>query len=156
MTVTRTAAAIYAKPSFDSKAKLGYVKSGGRLPVREVVVSSERCSSGWREVVGGGNVCLNEGSVDPKDPALRFTVKPPDLDALLPYTYVRNAKNGTPLYKSVPTPAQIHLYEPYLEEAKRASKESEDDSTARTAKESKDGSTARTAKESKDGSTART
>ncbi len=123
MTVTKTAAPIYAQPSFEQKSKLGYVKSGGRLPVRDTVVSKDRCSNGWREVVGGGFVCLNLGSVDPKDPALRFTVKPPDLDAVLPYTYARNAKNGTPLYKSVPTPDQMYAYEPYLAAARRARQE---------------------------------
>ncbi len=123
MTVTTTAAPIYSQPSFEQKSKLGYVKSGGRLPVRDAVVSKDRCSTGWREVVGGGYVCLNLGSVDPKDPALRFTIKPPDLDAVLPYTYARNAKNGTPLYKSVPTPDQMHAYGPYLAAARRARQE---------------------------------
>jgi hypothetical protein len=126
MTITKTAAAIYDQPSFDSKNKLGYVKSGGRLPIREAVAGKDRCSSGWHEVVSGGYVCMNLGSDDPKDPALRFTVKPPDLDAVLPYTYVRNAKNGTPLYKSVPTPDQMRAYEPYLEAAKKSQKASND------------------------------
>ncbi len=124
MTVTKTAAPIHAQPSFDSKTKIGYVKSGGRLPVRDAIASKDRCSSGWREVIGGGYVCMNLGSVDPKDPALRFTVKPPNLDSVLPYTYARNAKHGTPLYKSVPTPDQMHAYEPYLTAAKRTRQES--------------------------------
>lgn len=130
MVVTKTAAAVYTRPVFDSATKLGYVKSGGRLPVKAEIAGKERCSSGWRAVVGGGYVCLNLGTTDEKDPTLRFTIKQPDLDGVLPYVYARNAKNGTPLYKSVPTPDQMRVYEPYLEGDSKERTEKKPASTA--------------------------
>src|SRR6185369_3245054 len=47
-------------------------------------------------------------------PEARFAIRAPKLENVLPYTYARNAKNGTPLYKSVPTVEQMRQYEPYL------------------------------------------
>jgi hypothetical protein len=76
----------------------------------------EGCSSGWLEVVDGGYVCSAIGTLDEKDSRAHFAQRPPDLDALLPYTYARNAKNGTPMYRSVPTREEMNRYEPYLKE----------------------------------------
>src|SRR5690606_5161612 len=50
---------------------------------------------------------------DPNDEKAKHRPKQPDLDAVLPYTYARNAHNGTPLYRSAPSREQVRLYEPY-------------------------------------------
>jgi hypothetical protein len=120
LVVTRTSAGVYAEPSFDRKKKIGYVSNGAKVAVKQEPVSKDECKQGWLEVVGGsGFICGNAGTLDPNDHKLKFVQKQPVLDEVLPYTYARNAKNGTPLYKSVPTPEQMYGYEPYLEAAKK-------------------------------------
>jgi hypothetical protein len=66
--------------------------------------------------VDGGYICGNQGTVDPNHPSLKFVMHEPDLGGVLPYKYVRNAKHGTPLYRSVPSRDQMLTYEPYLKE----------------------------------------
>ncbi len=124
--VTSLAASIYRQPKFDRKAHLGYARSGAKLPVKEGAVSREECSGGWYAVVDGGYVCGNQGSVDEKNPELRFTMKQPDWDAVLPYRYARNSKHGTPLYRSIPSREQMLEYEPYLRESSKSSSDAGD------------------------------
>ena len=118
LVVTSPAAAVYPTRDFDQKAKLGYVRNGGKIAVKDKSVPGKSCSSGWYEVVSGGWVCSNLGTTDMSHPQVKFAVKQPDLSEVLPYPYARNAKNGTPLYRSVPSRDQMHKYEPYLAEAK--------------------------------------
>jgi hypothetical protein len=108
------AAAVYAEPKSEKEAKLGYAQSGARLAVKGKPKPGEHCPSGWAELVDGGFVCTGLGTLDDKDPRARFTLRIPDVDGLLPYTYARNTKNGTPLYRTVPTREQMRRYEPYL------------------------------------------
>lgn len=115
LTVTASSAGIYIKPSLDRALKIGYARSGGRLPVLPELVAGEGCHSGYYELAEGGYICSREGTVDPTDPLARLAVQPPDLSAVLPYPYARNAHNGTPLYSSVPSKDQMATYEPYLE-----------------------------------------
>jgi lipoprotein-anchoring transpeptidase ErfK/SrfK len=117
--VTKSSTGIFEKANFDKEGKFGYARNGERLPVTAGVVSTDNCSGGWYAVVGGGFVCGNSGTVDEKSPDLKFVQKPPNLEDVLPYRYARNAKNGTPLYRSIPTREQMLTYEPYLDEAKK-------------------------------------
>ncbi len=116
--VTSPAAAVYPTRDFDQKTKLGYVRNGGKIAVKDKPVAGKNCSSGWYEVVSGGYVCSNLGTTDLNHPQVKFAIKQPDWNEVLPYPYARNAKNGTPLYRSVPSKDQMHKYEPYLAEAK--------------------------------------
>jgi len=118
--VTSIAAAVYGHPKFDRKDKLGYIRNGGRVPVEKKAVSTDNCSGGWYHVLSGGYVCGNQGTTDLNHPQVKFAIKQPDLTAILPYRYARNAKNGTPLYHSVPSREQMNKYEPYLKSAKKA------------------------------------
>ena len=121
--VTSAAAGVYRKPHFDRSDKIGYVRNGGKVGVQAKPVSTDKCKKGWLEVVGGGYLCANLGTTDLKHPQVKFALKRPDKDEVLPYTYARNAKNGTPLYKSVPSREQMYHYEPYLAAAKKAKQE---------------------------------
>ena len=112
--VTSSAAGIYQEPSFDRDKKIGWARNGARIPVFAEPVSKLKCSGNWYRIVDGGHICGNQGTIDPDDPSLKFVMNQPDLDGVLPYKYVRNAKNGTPLYKSVPSRDQMLTYEPYL------------------------------------------
>ncbi|HMA91538.1 MAG TPA: L,D-transpeptidase [Polyangiaceae bacterium] len=114
LTVLQPSIAIYSEPSADRSNKLGYAQSGAKIAVQGSLKPSDKCASGWIEVVPTGYVCTATGTLDEKDPRVRFTLKPPSLENVLPYTYARNGKNGTPLYRSIPTRAQMLEYEPYL------------------------------------------
>ena len=124
LAVTAIAAAVYSEPAFDKKKKLGYVRNGGRVPVKPEPVSKKQCRSGWYEVATGGYICGNLGTTDLEHPQVKFAIKAPDVETVLPYQYARNAKNGTPLYKSVPSRDQMAVYEPYLKSAKKKKKKS--------------------------------
>src|SRR5512145_2301073 len=114
LTVLQPSIAIYSEPSADRSNKLGYAQSGAKIAVQGSPKPSDKCASGWIEVVPTGYVCTATGTLDEKDPRIKFTLKPPSLENVLPYTYARNGKNGTPLYRSIPTRAQMLEYEPYL------------------------------------------
>lgn len=141
LAITSPAAAVYATRDFDQKAKLGYVKNGGKVAVTGKPTPGKSCSAGWYDVVGGGYVCANLGTTELNHPQVKFSVKQPDWVEVLPYPYARNAKNGTPLYRSVPSRDQMHKYEPYLAEAKaKRAKEEKEREKAREESEKKDDS----------------
>jgi lipoprotein-anchoring transpeptidase ErfK/SrfK len=119
LAITATAAGVYDEPSVDGK-KLGYLRNGGRVAVEANTVSKKNCSGGWYKVISGGFVCGNAGTTDLNHPDVKFATQAPNLDDVLPYPYARNAKNGTPLYKTVPSREQMEKYEPYLKAAKDA------------------------------------
>ena len=129
--VTDASAGVYSEMSFAKKAKLGYLRSGSRVPVLPGTTAGDDCSRGWYRLRDGGFVCSNAGTVNQSAPEARFAIRAPDLASVLPYTYARNAKNGTPLYKSVPTVEQMNEYEPYLV------KKRDDDSSKKTDEGSK-------------------
>jgi hypothetical protein len=114
-TVTSGSLGIYAQPALDRALKIGYARNGGRIPVFPEKVVNDACRSGWYAGVEGGFICSGEGTIDPEDPRARLSATPPNLDAVLPYPYARNARNGTPLYSSVPSLDQMAAYEPRAE-----------------------------------------
>lgn len=113
LAITSSAAGVYGEASFEAK-KLGYIRNGGRVPVEASPVSKKNCTGGWYKLIGGGFVCGNLGTTDLNHPDVKFATQGPNLDEVLPYPYARNGKNGTPLYKSVPSREQMERYEPYL------------------------------------------
>ncbi|MEI9940011.1 MAG: L,D-transpeptidase family protein [Pseudomonadota bacterium] len=136
LAITASAAGVYGEASFEGK-KLGYIRNGGRVAVEANTVSKKNCTSGWYKLLGGGYVCGNLGTTDLNHPDVKFATQAPNLDEVLPYPYARNAKNGTPLYKSVPSREQMEKYEPYLK-AKPEDSASEDERSAK--KKSRDSS----------------
>ena len=131
--VTQSAAGVYSEPSFDRGKKIGFIRSGGRTPVDAEPVSKKNCTAGWLKVRSGGFVCGNYGTTDLQHPEVKFATSQPNLKEVLPYPYARNAKHGTPLYKSVPSREQMDQYEPYLKE-----KEAEKDKEKEAAKAASD------------------
>src|SRR6185436_8247002 len=114
-TVTSGSTGIYAQPAVDRALKVGYARNGGRIAVLPDKVVNDACRSGWYAGVQGGFICSSEGTIDPEDPRARLSATAPNLEAILPYPYARNARNGTPLYASVPTVDQIAAYESHPE-----------------------------------------
>jgi hypothetical protein len=118
--VTSSAAGVYSDTSFDRGKKIGFIRSGGRVPVEDANLDKKNCTGGWYKVRSGGFVCGNYGTTDLSNPEVKFATSQPNLKEILPYPYARNAKNGTPLYKTVPSREQMDRYEPYLKEAEKA------------------------------------
>jgi hypothetical protein len=110
--ITRTSAGIYAEPTFKRDQKIGYAQEGAKVPVLAERVKREGCSGGWFQLVDGGYICSEHGTTDLEDPRIKFGPSQPKLEDILPYRYARNTRNGTPLYKSVPSVEQMELYEP--------------------------------------------
>jgi hypothetical protein len=133
LAITANAAGVYGESSFEAK-KLGYIRNGGRVAVEASPVSKKNCTSGWYKLLGGGFVCGNLGTTDLNHPDVKFATQGPNLDEVLPYPYARNAKNGTPLYKSVPSREQMEKYEPYL----KAKEEDASDGELSAKKKSRD------------------
>jgi hypothetical protein len=125
--VTDSSAGVYGDTSFTRKQKIGYLRSGSRVPVAAEPITRDDCPKGWYRLRDGGFVCGGAGTTNLNSPEARFSIRAPNLANVLPYTYARNAKNGTPLYKSVPTVEQMRTYEPYLV------KKAEDDGDKATA-----------------------
>jgi hypothetical protein len=114
-TVISGSTGIYAQASNERSLKIGYARNGGRIPVLPNKLEGEGCRDGWYEGVGSGFICSSEGTVDDSDPRARLSATPPNLTEVLPYPYARNARNGTPLYNSVPSVDQMAAYEPRSE-----------------------------------------
>lgn len=130
--VTSPAAGVYSETSFERSKKIGFIRSGGRTPVDAATISKKNCTAGWYKVRSGGYICGNYGTTDLNNPEVKFATSQPNLKEVLPYPYARNAKNGTPLYKTVPSREQMDRYEPYLKE-KDKEKEGEKDAAAKPA-----------------------
>jgi len=128
--VTSPAAGVYSDTSFERNKKIGFMRSGGRTPVDPDKLEKKNCSGGWYKVRSGGFVCGNYGTTDLSNPDVKFATSQPNLKEILPYPYARNAKNGTPLYKTVPSREQMERYEPYLKE-KDGDKEKEKEASAK-------------------------
>jgi hypothetical protein len=116
--VTAREAGVFAEPKPDRQKKLAWARNGGKLAVLAPTIKNAQCTAGWYQLVGGGYVCGSQGTTEVEGRRARLTQKQPNLEAVLPYRYVRNTKHGTPLYGSIPSAEQMHEYEPYLRAAK--------------------------------------
>ena len=87
---------IYPTARF-SRNRLGYIRRGGKVPARDEPIRTASCKQGFYPLVDGGYVCGKYATLKIDDPRVKMGVKPPDLDALLPYKYAYNTEHGTPL-----------------------------------------------------------
>ena len=137
MAVTRSSAGIYSEPSFDRKFKIGYARRGAKVPVKAEALAKDNCKGGWYEAIAGGYICGSNGTTDLESREAKTLPKAPDIEAVLPFRYARNVKNGTPLYKSMPTLEQMYEYEPYLPGAEAARKKKQQEAEERAKAEAK-------------------
>ena len=94
--------------------RIGYFRQGTRLAIFPEGHPKPNCVEGWYELVQGGFVCAKFATLDPNHPKVRNAPHPPDLSGPLPYEYGINLRNGTPMYKKLPSFAQRMRYEPWL------------------------------------------
>lgn len=79
--------------------RLGYVRTGSRIPVLSGPIVTESCPEGWVELVEGGYVCGKHVTLDGSDPRVRYAPTPPTLDGPMPYRYGYATADGTPMYR---------------------------------------------------------
>jgi hypothetical protein len=122
---------VHTKPEPSAKRPFGYIRVGGKVPVEPTLLkdTSTKCSAGWYHLVDGGYVCARHATLDLHNPQVRLGITAPNLEDVLPYKYAYNTAHGTPLYRSVPSRAEMLTYEPYLDAAKRAKKKASQEET---------------------------
>jgi hypothetical protein len=103
--------------SENRSVRLGYIRQGEKTPVILPPHEKSNCKDGWYQLVAGGYVCGKYVTVDLNHPRFR-SAHPPDLTAMLPYSYGINTTQGTPLYRQVPSREERKLYEPWLSKPK--------------------------------------
>ncbi|MGO8991869.1 MAG: L,D-transpeptidase [Polyangiaceae bacterium] len=94
--------------------RIGYFRQGAKLAIFPEGHKKPNCPEGWYELVQGGFVCTRFATLDPNHPKIRNAPHPPDLSGPLPYDYGINLRNGTPMYKKLPSWAQRMRFEPWL------------------------------------------
>jgi hypothetical protein len=107
--------------------RIGYFRQGMKLPVFPEAHKKPNCLEGWYELVNGGFVCGKYATLDPNHPKVRNAPHAPDLSGPLPYEYGINLRNGTPMYKKLPSWRDRLRYEPWLVKARPRPRD--DDST---------------------------
>ena len=78
---------------------------GGRLPRG---AQKPNCPEGWYELVQGGFVCAKFATLDPNHPKVQERATPARSRRPLPYDYGINLRNGTPMYKKLPSWRAAH------------------------------------------------
>lgn len=105
---------VYAEMDFSREKMIGYLRGGAKAPVNPKAIQASNCKAGWYKLVPRGYVCGKYATTDLEDPRVRLGTTPPKTDQTVPYQYAYNTKDGTPLYRSVPSREQMNVYEPYL------------------------------------------
>lgn len=106
-------AQVYAGPS-SREARIGYLRRGARTPSDGVLVPGPGCSEGWFKLSSYGYVCGKNATTEADSAKVRLGVVPANLTDILPYKYARNVHHGTPMYRHLPTRAEMLGYEPHL------------------------------------------
>jgi len=117
---------VYADMDFAREKMIGYMRSGSKAPVNAKPIQASNCKAGWYKLISRGYVCGKYATTDLEDPRVRLGTSPPKLDQTVPYQYAYNTKDGTPLYRAVPSREQMNTYEPYLTAAKKPKPEKKD------------------------------
>ncbi len=104
---------IYADTDMAREKMIGYMRGGAKAPVNPKLIAASNCKPGWYKLIPHGYVCGKYVTLDLEDPRVRLGTTDPKLDQTVPYQYAYNIKDGTPLYRTLPTLEQMNTYEPY-------------------------------------------
>lgn len=92
---------------------IGYMRYGTKAPaVDGKALKKDNCKEGWLRLHPYGYICGRHATANMNNPQFVAGITPPDLEATVPYKYARNPKNGTPLYRRIPTAQEWAVYEP--------------------------------------------
>ncbi len=101
-------------PSKPPVMRIGYLRQGAKVPILPEQHVRSNCKEGWYELVHGGFICAKYASLDLNHPKIKLAAHPPFMDAPLPYQYGYNVRNGTPLYRTIPSRQERVELEPWL------------------------------------------
>jgi hypothetical protein len=92
---------------------VGYLRHGTKAPAADTKpLKKDNCKEGWYRLHPHGYICGRHATPDLGDARFQSGITPPDRDSIVPYKYARNPKNGTPLYRRIPTAEEMATYEP--------------------------------------------
>lgn len=101
-------------PSRAPSMRIGYLRQGSKVPVVPGSLVKSNCKEGWYELLSGGYICGKYASTDLNHPKITLAPHPPFTDSPLPYQYGYNVRNGTPLYRTIPSRQERLELEPWL------------------------------------------
>ncbi|MEO7095932.1 MAG: hypothetical protein ABI175_21910, partial [Polyangiales bacterium] len=113
---------VFEKPDYSS-TRIGYLRAGAKVGIVGAIpgeavkrIKSPSCKEGWIAIQPRGYVCLDKGggALNLEQPNVKLATAPPNFDDFLPYKYGFVWRNGTPLYRKVPTPKEWKEKEPWL------------------------------------------
>jgi L,D-transpeptidase catalytic domain len=118
-----TTAPIYSAMFRTRENMIGYMRYGSKAPAEDTKpLQKDNCKDGWYRLHPLGYICGRHGTPNLEDARFRAGTTPPDLAAVVPYKYAYNKRNGTPLYRRIPTVEEMEKYEP---DRKKPAKKSE-------------------------------
>ena len=118
-----TTAPVYSAMFRTRENMIGYMRYGTKAPAEDTKpLQKDNCKEGWYRLHPLGYICGRHGTPNLEDARFRAGTTPPDIDAVVPYKYAYNNRNGTPLYRRIPTVEEMETYEP---DRKKSAKKSE-------------------------------
>ncbi|HNS97556.1 MAG TPA: L,D-transpeptidase [Polyangiaceae bacterium] len=106
-------APVYVSPFRTRENMIGYLRHGTKAPVTSTKpLQKDNCKEGWYRLHPYGFVCGSHVTTNLNHARFQAGIVPPDLEALVPYKYAYNNRNGTPLYRRIPTAEEMDTYEP--------------------------------------------
>jgi len=106
-------APVYSAMYRTRKHMIGYLRYGSKAPAADAKpLKQKNCKDGWFRLHPFGYICGRHGTPNLEDDRFLAGTTPPDLETIVPYKYAYNRKNGTPLYRRIPTRDQMEQYEP--------------------------------------------
>ena len=97
---------VFVRKAADRESvRLGMLRRGARVQVKAGKVYGGGCTGGWRQLRRGGFICggagVEVGETPPDDG--RITSTPPDVNAPLPFEYLKVTHDATPFFHRLPT-----------------------------------------------------
>lgn len=100
---------------------IGYLRLGSKAPAADTQpLQKDNCKEGWYRLHPHGYICGRHGTPNLEDERYKSGTTPPDLESVVPYKYAYNTRNGTPLYRRIPTAEEMDTYEPERAQARKA------------------------------------
>ncbi|PKN44664.1 MAG: hypothetical protein CVU63_10080, partial [Deltaproteobacteria bacterium HGW-Deltaproteobacteria-20] len=106
-------APVYVSTFRTRENMIGYLRYGTKAPATSgKPLMKDNCKEGWYRLHPHGYICGSHATPDLTNARFQSGTTPPDTEAVVPYKYAYNTRNGTPLYRRIPTPEEMDTYEP--------------------------------------------
>jgi hypothetical protein len=106
-------APVYVSTFRTRENMIGYLRYGTKAPATSTKpLMKDNCKEGWYRLHPHGYICGSHATPDLTSARFQAGTTPPDIEAVVPYKYAYNNRNGTPLYRRIPTAEEMDTYEP--------------------------------------------